>query len=79
MTTNHNTGRTTTPTSSMMQSILTLLTLSLAATGVNAYGTPHTSVVELTTSNFQTMLEDPANGLFLLKFYAPWVRAVATL
>lgn len=59
--------------------ILSLLCFSHLATAAeeeHKYGTAHKSVVHLTTSNFQTMLEDPANGLFLLKFYAPWVSRV---
>lgn len=35
-------------------------------------GEPHSSVQTLTTENFDEALNDPANGLWLLKFYAPW-------
>lgn len=51
----------------MMKKLLPFLLLTSVAGGQ-----PQSSVVVLTTSNFQDMLEDPANGLFLLKFYAPW-------
>ena len=53
--------------------------LLLLAPAVLAFGTPHDSVVVMTTQNFSTLLEDPANGLFLIKFYAPWYVAVASL
>lgn len=32
-------------------------------------GEPHSSVQTLTTENFDEALNDPANGLWLLKFY----------
>ena len=51
--------------------------LVLLAPAVLAFGTPHESVVVMTTQNFSTLLEDPANGLFLIKFYAPWYVALA--
>ena len=35
-------------------------------------GTPHSSVIDLTSDNFDAHLSDPANGLWFLKFYAPW-------
>lgn len=35
-------------------------------------GTPHSTVVALTADNFDDHLSDPANGLWFLKFYAPW-------
>ena len=35
-------------------------------------GTPHATVVKLRTKDFDDHLKDPANGLWLLKFYAPW-------
>lgn len=37
-----------------------------------ASGTPHGQVVTLTESNFEDAISDPANGLWFLKFYAPW-------
>jgi hypothetical protein len=46
--------------------------LLLLAPFVAAYGTPHDSVMVMTAQNFSSMLEDPANGLFLIKFFAPW-------
>ena len=35
-------------------------------------GTPHSTVVDLTSDTFDDHLSDPANGLWFLKFYAPW-------
>ncbi len=35
-------------------------------------GKPHSAVITLTAKNFDDYLADPANGLWLLKFYAPW-------
>ncbi|EED92846.1 predicted protein [Thalassiosira pseudonana CCMP1335] len=35
-------------------------------------GTPHSTVIKLTGKNFENHIRDPANGLWLLKFYAPW-------
>lgn len=35
-------------------------------------GTPHSTVVDLTADTFDDHLSDPANGLWFLKFYAPW-------
>jgi len=35
-------------------------------------GIPHSKVINLTETNFETMITDPANGLWFLKFYAPW-------
>lgn len=35
-------------------------------------GKPHSTVQDLTEDNFDEALNDPANGLWLLKFYAPW-------
>ena len=35
-------------------------------------GKPHSTVVSLTTTTFDDHINDPANGLWLLKFYAPW-------
>lgn len=39
---------------------------------VSAKAEAHSSVQDLTTENFDTALADPANGFWLLKFYAPW-------
>jgi len=38
----------------------------------NKIGKPHSTVLQLTSSNFDTYIQDPANGLWLLDFYAPW-------
>jgi protein disulfide-isomerase-like protein len=35
-------------------------------------GKPHSTVITLTATNFDEHIKDPANGLWLLKFYAPW-------
>mmetsp|Transcript_35325 Transcript_35325/g.63639 ORF Transcript_35325/g.63639 Transcript_35325/m.63639 type:complete len:466 (+) Transcript_35325:259-1656(+) len=35
-------------------------------------GKPHSTVIILKEKNFDDHLNDPANGLWLLKFYAPW-------
>lgn len=47
--------------------------MNLLTTKATASGTPHSEVVELNSNNFEsTVKQDPANGLWLLKFYAPW-------
>lgn len=56
----------------MMLARLMAMLLTVGAVDVHAYGKPHTTVQTLTTHNFQRALEDPANGLWFLKFYAPW-------
>lgn len=35
-------------------------------------GKPHSSVQILGQNNLHQAIQDPANGLWLLKFYAPW-------
>ena len=35
-------------------------------------GKPHSTVINLKDKDFDAHLNDPANGLWLLKFYAPW-------
>ena len=54
--------------------IRTLLLISFFAITLAAekVGEPHSTVVKLNESNFDDHLNDPANGLWLLKFYAPW-------
>lgn len=47
-----------------------------AATG---NGRAHSTVVTLTTSNFDDHISDAANGLWFLKFYAPWCGHCKTL
>ena len=49
-----------------------LLLALLMVTAVEAHGKAHSTVQTLTKENFQSALEDPANGLWFLKFYAPW-------
>lgn len=55
---------------------LVLLTLLFQTTIWSSYalttGQPHSTVQTLTKDNFDEALNDPANGLWLLKFYAPW-------
>ena len=46
-----------------------LLTVSSSALET---GTPHSTVQPLTKEHFRQAIEDPANGLWFLKFYAPW-------
>jgi hypothetical protein len=46
-------------------------TLFLLAGTIGA-GTPHKTVQVLTDINFESSINDPANGFWLLKFYAPW-------
>ena len=51
--------------------VLLVLCLGCHAAGA-AIGTPHKTVIDLTSNNFDDHLSDPANGLWFLKFYAPW-------
>jgi protein disulfide-isomerase A1 len=44
----------------------------LATVSAAEVGTTHREVVDLTTDNFQSMITDPANPKWLIKFYAPW-------
>lgn len=49
------------------------LVLLLSSSTVSAaIGTPHEAVVDLKDDTFLSALADPANSLWLLKFYAPW-------
>jgi hypothetical protein len=54
------------------KTMLTAWVVFLNIIAVIAYGTPYDSVQILTSQNFSEVLEDPANGLFLIKFFAPW-------
>jgi hypothetical protein len=38
-------------------------------------GVAHKRPVDLTQSTFEAALNDPANPVWLLKFYAPWVSS----
>jgi len=40
--------------------------------GTTSAGTPYKTVQVLTDLNFDSSINDPANGFWLLKFYAPW-------
>jgi len=54
----------------------TILLLLLLSTNIVVHsseiGKPHDTVIPLTDENFESHLNDPSNGLWLLKFYAPW-------
>lgn len=52
--------------------LVTIASLLLANNATATTGKPHSTVQTLTTKNFNEALNDPANGLWLLKFYAPW-------
>jgi protein disulfide-isomerase-like protein len=54
----------------MMVRLLVLLLSSWTASAT--IGTPHEAVVDLQEGTFDAALVDPANSLWLLKFYAPW-------
>ena len=55
-----------------MRAILLLLASFAAGNQAAEIGQPHSTVITLTTKTFQKHIDDPANGLWLLKFYAPW-------
>jgi hypothetical protein len=48
--------------------------LAIGAAGAEVVvGRPHSSVVKLTSENYDEYVTgDDANGLWFLKFYAPW-------
>jgi hypothetical protein len=47
--------------------------LAARAAGTEVAGRPHSSVVKLTSENYDEYVTgDDANGLWFLKFYAPW-------
>eukprot|EP00586_Coscinodiscus_wailesii_P003666 CAMPEP_0172488576 /NCGR_PEP_ID=MMETSP1066-20121228/18170_1 /TAXON_ID=671091 /ORGANISM="Coscinodiscus wailesii, Strain CCMP2513" /LENGTH=451 /DNA_ID=CAMNT_0013255889 /DNA_START=169 /DNA_END=1524 /DNA_ORIENTATION=+ len=50
----------------LLTTILTIQTVIVCSSSA------HDSVQKLTEKNFDEALADPANGLWLLKFYAPW-------
>mmetsp|Transcript_46 Transcript_46/g.111 ORF Transcript_46/g.111 Transcript_46/m.111 type:complete len:491 (-) Transcript_46:413-1885(-) len=52
--------------------IAVCLLRAAAVVGAAEIGKPHSSVITLGEKNFDDHLNDPANGLWLLKFYAPW-------
>eukprot|EP01083_Nonionella_stella_P064639 168696_1 len=62
--------------------ILLLACIAASTTNVNVnakqppaeikMGEPHSTVQTLNAETFRPALNDPANGLWLLKFYAPW-------
>ena len=55
-------------------SLRSLFVLLLASTIfiTEVDGAAHSTVQVLNSENFDNALADPANGLWLLKFYAPW-------
>ena len=57
---------------STMKRALCLLTAALVGTHASEIGKPHSTVITLTATTFDEHINDPANGLWLLKFYAPW-------
>lgn len=52
--------------------LMLIQTLLLVLSTGDTTGTAHTTVQVITQSNWNEVLNDPANGLWLLKFYAPW-------
>ena len=54
--------------------LLVILLASILGTLSTAeeIGKPHSTVIHLKDKDFDAHLNDPANGLWLLKFYAPW-------
>ena len=53
-------------------SLLLPAVTAIAAVGAAEIGKPHSTVIVLNGKNFDDHLNDSANGLWLLKFYAPW-------
>jgi protein disulfide-isomerase-like protein len=51
---------------------LSLLAVALVGIQAAEIGRPHSTVITLTANTFDDHINDPANGLWLLKFYAPW-------
>mmetsp|Transcript_28290 Transcript_28290/g.41056 ORF Transcript_28290/g.41056 Transcript_28290/m.41056 type:complete len:482 (+) Transcript_28290:104-1549(+) len=49
-----------------------LLLLFAVSTRASEIGVPHDTVIDLTDETFDSHMNDPANGLWFLKFYAPW-------
>lgn len=62
-------------------SLRSLFVLLLASTIfiTEVDGAAHSTVQVLNSENFDNALADPANGLWLLKFYAPWCGHCKTL
>jgi hypothetical protein len=58
--------------------ILSIASIANATSTPTTTGKPHSTVQTLTTKNFNQALEDPANGLWLLKFYGK-ISAVSLL
>jgi protein disulfide-isomerase A1 len=55
-----------------MMKLFPLLASLLTTTTAAEIGKPHSTVITITATKFYDNLKDPANGLWLLKFYAPW-------
>jgi len=53
--------------------VLLLMRATIVGGAVVTFGKQHATVQVLDRGNFRTAIEDPANPLWLLKFYAPWV------
>jgi thiol-disulfide isomerase/thioredoxin len=56
-----------------------ILATIIVIRAVEAFGKAHSTVQTLTKDNFQIALEDPSNGLWFLKFYAPWCGHCKTM
>lgn len=58
---------------SLRYNLVTAILLAVSSyTTIVSCNKVHSTVQELTEANFDSALEDPANSLWFLKFYAPW-------
>jgi len=53
----------------MNYTFIATLLISIAHKSVAGFGEPHAEVQILNDDNFEAAINDPANGLWLLKFY----------
>ena len=56
----------------LLTTFLLISAIIISAVQAADIGKPHSTVITLKDNNFDEHLNDPANGLWLLKFYAPW-------